>query len=208
MLRLRYRLIVSVAIAFIVTSLACKKQGYSRFLTIKCNLQILPDTPLVKMSDTIRIIAWIPYNSYDYDSQTYLDVRDMQVRTWGGFGGFVAFDTTRPLGFENMGLPMINSYFNVRIVAGEFENLQRNFWIKNFEKQDTCFHFEMQLIPISQQIYTLRPQPLGRAFMNNGSWQVDIISEVVNKSLNWHLANEIRQGFSPNQDSYFFKIVP
>lgn len=188
---------------------ACKKEkGYSRFLTIKCSVKILPDTPIIKMGDTVRITAWIPYSSYDYDSRTWVDVRDMEVRTWGG-AFFSRLDSSRNASTAiAMILPNIDQYFIRKMIAGDYRNLSQNFEASYFEKRDTCFYFEMRLIPRIVGYYFLRPFASGRGFMNNGSWSVDIGSEIVNRTMNQYLKDEYNQIFVPYENDYFFKVVP
>lgn len=206
MLRLRYRLILFIPLIFI--GITCKKQGYSRFLAIKCNVKILPDTPVVRVGDTVRITAWMPFNSYDYDSRTWVDIRNIQVRTWGGVF-FSRLDTSRnAVGNISMISPAIDQYFFRSMIAGAYTNLSQNFYAAYFEKRDTCFFFEMQLIPRTQGYYYLSPLSAGRGFMNNENWSVDIGSEIVNSSMNQYLKDEIGAIFTPYENDYFFKIVP
>jgi hypothetical protein len=196
---------ISSLFFFAVLLWGCKKEGFTRLMDVEMKIKIVPDTERIRLGDTVKIIAWLPYKQYDRATNSAVDIRGMEVQSWGAisFQGLDSIGTDRVV--FKQGSYLYEDFFYVSHPYGSFSEYPKNHIIGNMHQNDTAFYFELRLIARKPWVFKIRPTG-GRGFMENGRFRIDIANMVINSNYHQHLSRKYMPTITPYQRDYFFEI--
>jgi hypothetical protein len=180
----------------------CKKEGFTRLLDVELKYKVVPDVPSIKLSDTVKIIAWLPYKQYDRATNSTVDIRGMEVQSWGSMG-YMGLDSVLT-NDRNIRIYKFETFFDVQHSFGTFKDYPKNDIIGSMAQTDTAFRFELKLVARKPGVFMLRPRG-GRGFMDNGRFRIDIAASMINVNYHQHLSQKYMPGVTPYDIDYFFE---
>jgi cell wall assembly regulator SMI1 len=91
----------------------CRKEGFTRLMDVEMKIKIVTDTERIKVGDTVKIIAWLPYKQYDRATNSTVDIRDMEVQSWGSVGYWALDSATNGIIHKPGGAYLGKIFFDV-----------------------------------------------------------------------------------------------
>jgi hypothetical protein len=181
----------------------CRKEGFTRLMDVELKYRVVPDAERIPLGDTVRIIAWLPYQQFDRATNTMVDIRNMEAQSWGSVGYWAMDSATNEI-IHKKGGHIFENYFSMNQPYGTFRDYPKNNIIGNMHKNDTAFYFELRLIAQKAWVHMLRPSS-GRGFMENGRFRIDIAARVINPNFHQHLIRKYDNIITPYDRDYFFE---
>jgi hypothetical protein len=181
----------------------CRKEGFTRLMDVEMKYQIIPDAERIKLGDTVKIIAWLPYKQYDRATNTTVDIKDMEIQSWGSIG-YLGLDSMQNETIVKQGSPFYETFFSMSQPFGTFKEYPKNHIIGNMHQKDTYFYFELNLVARKPWVHLIRPRG-GRGFMDNGRFRIDIAARVINPNYHHHLSRKQQSVITPYDIDYFFE---
>jgi hypothetical protein len=181
----------------------CKKEGFTRLLDVELKYKIVPAAERVKVGDTVKIIAWLPYKQYDRATNSTVDIRGMEIQSWGS-AIFRGLDSLSNGVTVKKGSHLYEDFFTVTHPYGTFREYPTNHRIGTMHQNDTAFYFQLNLVAKTPWVFTIRPIG-GRGFMDKGRFRIDIALRIVNNNYHQHLSRKYQPNTVPYDEDYFFE---
>jgi hypothetical protein len=182
----------------------CRKEGFTRLMDVELKYRVLPEAERIKIGDTVKIIAWLPYKQYDRATNSTVDISNMEVQSWGSVT-FRGLDSMINETVVKPGSHLFEDFFAVNHLFGSFSEYPKNQLIGSMHKNDTSFYFQINLI--AKKPWVLRIRPIaGRGFMDDDRFRIDIAARVVNPNYHQHLSYKYQSIVTPSSRDYFFEI--
>jgi hypothetical protein len=182
----------------------CRKEGFTRLMDVELKYRVLPEAARIKIGDTVKIIAWLPYRQYDRAINSTVDISNMEVQSWGSINCLALDSLTTDGAVVKKGGHIFEDYFKVQHTYGSFREYPTNHYIGNMHKNDTAFYFELKLVPKNPWVFMMRPSP-ARGFMEQARFRIDITPRVVNANYNQRLLQKYMPGVNPSDIDYYFE---
>lgn len=181
----------------------CRKEGFTRLMDVEMKYKVVPDAERIPLGDTVKIIAWLPYKQFDKATNSTVDIRNMEVQSWGSLG-YIGLDTVFTNEAVNIRMFTFESFYDVQHPFGTFREYPKNSIINTMAQNDTAFYFELRLVARKPGVFMIAPLG-GRGFLDKGRFRIDIAARNINPNYNQHLSQKYMFGITPYDRDYFFE---